>query len=104
MAMDSNSPPVSMAAAPKRLRKISRTAGTKDEPPVRNTLSMSPAARFALARASSTAVSMAASSRAIQRSKSALAMSASMVSSPASSRKCAAGWLDSVSLAAETAW
>jgi hypothetical protein len=37
--MDSNSPPVSMRSAPKRRAKMSRTAGTKEVPPVRKTRS-----------------------------------------------------------------
>lgn len=101
-AIDSNSPPLSIFSAPKRRRKISRTAGTKELPPVRKTRSTPVSVRPALSRAWATAVSMAVSSGWIQASNSARWTGFSMWTEPASKRNVASVWLESASFSAET--
>ena len=103
-AIDSSSAPESILSSPNRSTNNRRTAGTKDEPPVRKTRSIWAGARDAFVSASSTAPSMAVSSRPIQPSKSPRATSFSMSILPAlkTNRDCSS--LDSASFSRETDW
>src|SRR6185295_11213490 len=68
-ATEVNSPPERTRAAPNRASKIRRTAGTKEEPPVRNTLSTSGGLTAVVCSRESTQRSIEPSSSEIHDSK-----------------------------------
>jgi hypothetical protein len=102
-AIETSSPPLSSLASPNRSANRRRTAGTKDEPPVRNTRSIPlgpsrPRQRLVDGRLDG------ASSGAIQASNSLAADRLSRCDVAGLEAKVRLGSADSVSFSRETAW